>query len=91
MSATKYSVNRDQATWRILDGEAVVINNVTSYYYSLNKTGTYVWQLLLDDELTLEDVVERVSRRYRKSGGEVRAEVQALLEELDREGLVRGR
>ena len=83
----KYSVNRDSATWRILDGEAVIINNETSFYYSLNKTGTYIWNLLLEEELSLDDIVERVSNHYRQKEENVLEDIKSILDNLTVEKL----
>ena len=87
----KYSVNRDSATWRILDGEAVIINNETSFYYSLNKKGTYIWNLLLEEELSLEEIVEKVGSRYQQKEGEILEDIENILDNLTREKLVERR
>ena len=84
----KYSVNSDIATWRILDGEAVIINNQTSYYYSLNRTGTFVWNLLVDNEMTLDEIVENVSSSYELEGDEIRGDITAILDNLYNEKLL---
>ena len=84
----KYSVNSDIATWRILDGEAVIINNQTSYYYSLNKTGTFVWNLLVDNEMTLDEIVDNVSSSYELGGDEIRGDITAILDNLYNEKLL---
>jgi len=63
----KYLVNKNNATWRILEEEAVIINNETSFYYSLNKTGTYIWNLLVEKELTLDEIVDKVSIHYQQT------------------------
>jgi coenzyme PQQ synthesis protein D (PqqD) len=84
----KYSVNSDVATWRVLDGEAVIINNQTSYYYSLNKTGTYVWNLLVDNEMSLDEIVKNVGTEYELSGEDIRGDITAILENLYKEKLV---
>ncbi|MDD2804576.1 MAG: PqqD family protein [Elusimicrobiales bacterium] len=33
-------------TWRKTGDEAVILNLETSEYYSLNETGTFIWELL---------------------------------------------
>ena len=87
----KYSVNKDNATWRVLDGEAVIINNETSFYYSLNKTGTYIWNLLLEKELSLEEIVEEVSIHYEQKREEIIDDIKKILENLADEKLIQGR
>ncbi len=87
----KYRVNSDLATWRVLDGEAVIINNETSYYYRLNKTGTYIWSLLIDDEMSLDEIVENVSSEYGLDREEIREDIIAILDNLYKEELVEGK
>jgi hypothetical protein len=87
----KYSVNRERATWRVLDGEAVIINNETSFYYSLNKTGTYIWTLLLENEMTLEEIVEKVSARYQEKEEEIVEDIKSILDNLSGEQLIERR
>lgn len=43
-----YTVNESELSFRILDGEAVIISSTTGFYYSLNRSGTVLWNLLLD-------------------------------------------
>ncbi len=87
----KYSVNKDNATWRILDGEAVIINNETSFYYSLNQTGTYIWNLLLEKELSLEEIIEKVSIYYQQKKEDIIDDIKKVLDDLAEERLIEGR
>ena len=84
----KYRVNSGLATWRVLDGEAVIINNETSYYYSLNKTGTYVWSMLVDNEMSVDEIVDNVSSKYELNGEKIRGDITAILDNLYKEKLV---
>jgi len=87
----KYLVNKNNATWRILDEEAVIINNETSFYYSLNKTGTYIWNLLVEKELTLDEIVDKVSIHYQQTKKEIISDIKEVLDNLLEEKLVQRR
>ena len=84
----RYSINQDNARWRIVDGSAVVIHIVNTYYYSLNHTGTFVWNLLLERDLPLGELVTAVADHYCQPLTAVHGDVCRLLEELTREDLV---
>lgn len=86
--AERYAVNAENARWRVVDGEAVVINLTSTHYYSLNKTGTFIWGLLVDAERSLDDLVEAVAVRYARPNAAVSADVRSVLDELTRENLV---
>jgi hypothetical protein len=83
----RYAVNRDNARWRIVDGEAVVINLTNTHYYSLNKTGTFIWNLLVEGDLSVDEIVGEIVVRYGQSGEAVLPDVRNVLEELAREDL----
>jgi hypothetical protein len=84
----RYGVNRDAAYWRILDGEAVIISAETSHYYSLNATGTFIWELLVDGALTVGEITARVAERYTRPADEVFVDVQQVLVQLAAEKLI---
>jgi hypothetical protein len=87
----KYTVNKQNSSFRILDGEAVIISSETSYYYSLNKTGTFIWNLLLEEEQSLEEIVKKVSSHYEQASEAIHDKIAELLEDLVREKLVEQR
>lgn len=87
----KFTVNKQNSTFRILDGEAVIISSETSYYYSLNKTGTFIWNLLLEEEKTLDEIVEKVSSHYEQEKEAITGKIEELLLDLVREKLVNQR
>ena len=84
----KYRVNSDKVTWRILDGEAVIINKYTSYYYSLNTTGTYVWNLLIDNEMGIDEIVTNVCSHYDQKGDQIITDIKNVLDQLYKEKLI---
>ncbi len=87
----KYLVNKNNATWRILEEEAVIINNETSFYYSLNKTGTYIWNLLVEKELTLDEIADKVSIHYQQTKKEIISDIKEVLDNLLEEKLIQRR
>lgn len=85
----RVQANTDIAAWRIVDGEAVIVHAVSSAYYGLNSTGTFIWESILDEPMTTEAVADRVSARYGASDHSVHDGVAAFLNSLEAEGLVR--
>lgn len=85
----RYSVNRDVAQWRVVDDEAVIVNIESSYYYGLNRTGTFIWGLLADESLTEDEIAERVSAAFNKTVSEVSEDVRRMLGELTSEHLLK--
>ncbi len=84
----RHSVHRQNTRWRIVDGETVVINLTSTHYYSLNKTGTYVWNLLLEGGQSVDDLAGAVASRYGQPLDVVVGDVRALIDDLRREELI---
>jgi len=71
-----------------LDGEETVVLHLESkLYFSLNPTGTRIWQGLKSG-LSLHDISERLQERFTVDSVEAERSVIALVEELAEQRLV---
>lgn len=61
---------------------------VSSAYYGLNATATYIWESLVHEPLSGDDVAGRVASRFGVAENAVRDDVDAFLRQLEAEGLV---
>ncbi len=84
----RYLINSENAAWRIVDGEAVILSADTTYYYSLNKTGTLLWRLLLEQELSVDELAAGLAERFGQPSARVAKEVKALIELLHADRLI---
>ena len=71
----------------VLEDGAVLLNLKTRFYYSLNKVGYRIWQLL-DVAESSEDLSQKVAAEYQAEGNQVKESVSNFLGELEREQLV---
>jgi hypothetical protein len=72
---------------KVIDGEAIIIDLANGIYYSMDKVGGLIWDMV-QSEHSLEEMIVAVTDRYQVSREQVDADVQALIEELLRENLV---
>lgn len=82
----RYRIHPD-LSFRIIDGEAVILQVATTTYYSLNPTGTVLWELLRDGA-TRDEMVGRLLETFDVDRPTAERDVDALLEDLARENLV---
>ena len=73
--------------WRRVDDEVVVLDLDSSAYYSLNDTGSRMWELLAAGH-PLDNVVSLVSDEYGHAVADVSRDADALLKDLLREKLL---
>ena len=76
-----------EAACAVLEGGAVVLHMGTKRYYSLNETGTLVWQLL-EQGATDDDAVSGLVDRYAVTRTDASVAVAELLADLMAEGLI---
>lgn len=88
MNESIYGVNQDNTAWREVDGEVIVINAATTRYYSLNKTGSYLWRLLLEGSAGIDYMAQQLSAHYQKQVEELRPPVEAFVRLLEEEALI---
>jgi Coenzyme PQQ synthesis protein D (PqqD) len=72
---------------RELEGEMVLLDPYAASYFSLNHTGTRVWQLL-HEKVTVEEICQSIAEQYELSGEAVRTDLIPFLEELLQAGLI---
>lgn len=70
----------------VLDGETVLLNLSTGTYYSLNRTGTRMWELIgeLGD---VELVASRLEQEYESDPATLRRDLGELVNSLVSRGL----
>lgn len=85
-----YTIDRKRITWDEIDGETLIINAETGYYFSLDGVGSLIWSMLADgvDE---RDMVARIVSEYEVEEPTARDDLQVLVDVLAHEELVDGR
>lgn len=70
-----------------IDGEAVLLDMESSYYFSLNETGTFIWRALEAGQQESE-IIDGLLQAYDVSADQARRTVSDFLTSLRREGLL---
>ena len=76
----------DDAVFRELDGQSVLLNLATGMYFGLDAVGTHVWQLALENG-SLRAVRERLVDEYDAEPAAIERDLLALAETLVGKGL----
>ena len=87
MSNIRYRLVSDVVATSLGDDETVLLNVETRHYYSLNETGTRIWQLLAEGE-SLDEIAASLTNEYDVSAEDARRHVEAHVAELLAEGLI---
>jgi hypothetical protein len=82
-----YRPSSDVVSTQLDDEEAVLLSLETQQYYSLNETGSRVWELLSDGH-DVDAIATAISDEWEVTEDEARSYVQSFLDELAEEGLV---
>lgn len=79
---------RQGVVFRKVGGQHVLLDLQSGDFYSLNETGTEMWDLL-NQGLSSEEVVQRMVEMYAVADEAASADLRELVGELERKGLVR--
>ena len=83
----RFQPREQEVASKVIDGEAIIINLANGVYYSIDKVGALVWELL-QSGYTLEQVIKTVTAQYDVTGEQAEANIRELVEELVQENLV---
>jgi hypothetical protein len=84
---TAYVIRAEDTSSQVVEGELLVINFETSYYYGPNRTASAVWGLLGSPRSTAA-ITEVLAGPFKTDAETIRTEVGRLLNEFLEEGLV---
>lgn len=87
MAGTRYKINKDKVASRIINGEAVLLNLDNGFYYSLNKTGSEVWQCLQEGKNT-DEIIALLEKTYSQDEAKLKKDVTSLINDLAKEELI---
>ncbi|HCE97622.1 MAG TPA: hypothetical protein DER10_03900, partial [Elusimicrobia bacterium] len=73
-------------TWRKVNNEAVILNLETSVYYSVNQTGTLIWELLVEGK-PLEKIARALAAEYKLSTEQAAEDTCGFLKAVSELGL----
>lgn len=88
MSAKRLRPNPD-ISWRVIDGEIVILVIRTLTYYSLNEVGTFAWSKLAEKPLTREELLAAILAEFDVDRATAAADLDELLADLVKQDLVR--
>jgi hypothetical protein len=83
----KYISKGKDIKYKELDSKSVLLNLETGRYYTLNRVGTFIWDLI-DGETNTNAIVDKVIDRFSVERDEASNDVKALLKSLREEGLI---
>ena len=77
----------DRLSWRVLEGDAVILHPEAGTLHRLNGSGTRLWELL-DGERDLSTIVRLLTDEYEVDPAEATNDVVAVVGDLIDAGLV---
>ena len=72
---------------KVIDGEAIIINLANGIYYSMDKVGGLIWEMI-EAKHTVEEMITATVARYDVSRERAQADIEALVDEILRENLI---
>ena len=87
MQASDKPKRSPQASYEVVEEEAIIINLTTGSYYSLNDTGTMFWNLL-DGQRSISECARLIAQDYDVEASVVEPDILELADGFLEEGLI---
>lgn len=83
----RYIINTSKIVYDTLDGEVIIINFDTGNYYSLNKTGKHIWNML--ESVPFGSlIIKEITKVYSGDADNISTEITQFLKALQQEELL---
>lgn len=82
-----FSIDKEKIFWRTVEGQVIILNVDTGYYYNLDEIGTLVWNMAFDNK-TADQIIAEILNNYETDERSARRDVRALLMEMQNEKLI---
>ena len=82
----KYISRADALSWRIIDGEAVILSG-GKYLHILNRVATQIWESA-DGKTRLRDIVSRICERFEVDWDTAQHDVMIFIPQLQTKELI---
>ena len=82
-----FKVNNPHVINETIEGESVIINLVTGFYYSLDNVGAEIWDALAA-KTPVDNIVSILTSRYEGSKEDIENSVDHLITQLRKENLI---
>jgi len=79
--------NNEKTAYRIVDGEAVVVNLKDSTFHTLNPVATFIWEQA-DGQIKAEQIIEKICQEFEVDRVTAEKDCLEFLGELISKGLV---
>lgn len=83
----KYSLSTSQISTSE-SGQKVILDFDKGSYYSLNNVGSFIWDELKEQTLSLEEIINKVVNSFEVTKQECENDIHSLLEDLQKEKLL---
>lgn len=87
MTSHRYRVTTPGVVHQVIDGEVVLVDLRSGFYYSMVGAAAEVWALL-DGGASVDEIVQDLSGRHDDPDGILASEVARLVAELESDGVI---
>jgi len=83
----KYMVKAKDLVQKEIESKSVLLNLDNGNYYTLNRTGTFIWSLI-DGKKRTSEIIEQVVQKFDVDSSQAAMDAETLIRDLENEGLI---
>lgn len=82
-----FKIDKDKVFWREIEGETILLNTDTGFYYMLNEIGSLVWEMIAHNS-NFEKITARIANKYDGDYSIIQKDIKEIVKNLTREKLI---
>jgi len=83
-----YIIDKRKVFWKNINKETIILDAETGFYFTLNKTGVFIWKLIQQGK-NEEEIISEVYERYNISLSQAQIYIRTFLKKLIQEKLIK--
>jgi len=86
-TSDKYISKSKDVVQKEIESKSVLLDLDSGNYYTLNRTGTFIWSLI-DGTNRISEIIEQVVQKFDVDSSEASKNAESLIRDLGKEGLI---
>ena len=88
LNMPRYFIQNRDIAYRVVDGEAVLVDPDNAYVRVLNETGSFIWKLCRRKR-GIDDLAREISGKFDVKRTDAKTDVSKFLSDMKKRGMIR--
>lgn len=83
-----FAIDKEKVYWKKVEGETVILNIDSGFYYTLDEVGSAVWERVLLNQAP-EAIISAITEEFEVDEATARKDIAVFLKSMEKEELIK--